>query len=778
LLALGSLQGVALVSENEELTFGATGLTLIYGQNAVGKSSYVRALKVLCRTVDRDCMVLGNVYEQGVAGPAPSARIKVDVSGAVVERRTRLDRSAEVRLPDVSVFDTASAELYVNAQNVVEYIPAELRVLARLAVLQDRMRRDLAREQQELRNLEPSRDAYPLTTKVGMVLAELQGTSADPDLVALATLNTEDQARITELRGIITAMAGSTSRADELAARREAGEAQALTRSLTTLARRGSMAAAAGLRKAAADDEEAKAALRLSAGELTGPVPGVGGEPWRLMWEAATSFVEGAGGVFPPSVGEHCPLCLQQVSIDTADRLARFRTHVSSTVQARALGTASQLTAALAECGPAHADQCRVPVLAVLREREPDSARRIDQLISEIAEHLARMHASPKDASGTEFDVEAAATELVIWADRRLSHADALLAAEDPEKRRTAIAELAELEARQRLASDIDVFRNWRTNLGTIAALGKAHSALATNRITAAQRDLTESAIGKALGTALMDELTSLSCTHLPVEMSTRTQVAETKVGLRLLAPRSAGLSDIVSDGERRALALCFFLAELSVASGTSGIIVDDPVSSLDDERRDYIARRLVAEARERQVIVFTHDLPFVFDVRSQAKKAGVPLHFQHIWRLGEDAGRVDSHPPFKTMNLRERIRKLEAELLEAKADPPPSHYEQAWRRTSGFYQRVRTSWERAVEERMFAGVVERFERDVKTQQLRNIKVAGELVSQVEQGMTRASTFLHEGAFAAQITLPSLAEMSQDLDALRAFERETRPSGN
>jgi hypothetical protein len=88
-----------------------------------------------------------------------------------------------------------------------------------------------------------------------------------------------------------------------------------------------------------------------------------------------------------------------------------------------------------------------------------------------------------------------------------------------------------------------------------------------------------------------------------------------------------------------------------------------DPVSSLDDDRRGYIADRLVTEAHTRQVIVLTHDLPFVFDLRTQAKKASVPVHYQHIWRPGDDVGRVDDQPPFKTMNLRQRIGRLDQEV-------------------------------------------------------------------------------------------------------------------
>jgi hypothetical protein len=155
-------------------------------------------------------------------------------------------------------------------------------------------------------------------------------------------------------------------------------------------------------------------------------------------------------------------------------------------------------------------------------------------------------------------------------------------------------------------------------------------------------------------------------------------------------------------------------------------------------------------------------------------QQAGIPLHSQHLWRLGDDVGRVDGQPPFKVMDLRKRVAKLEEELLAAQDSPPPAGYEEAWRRAGGFYQRPRISWERAVEERLFGGVVERFQRDVKTQQLKDVKLTDELISQVDKGMTRSSKFVHEGAFAAQVELPSLAEMSADLDDLRTFERTTR----
>ena len=331
---------------------------------------------------------------------------------------------------------------------------------------------------------------------------------------------------------------------------------------------------------------------------------------------------------------------------------------------------------------------------------------------------------------------------------------------------------MAELDARERLAGELAAFGSWRDCLRVIDALDRAHSALATNRITNAQRELTETEIGKTLDAALTEELRRLSCTHLPVQLNARTALAETTVSLTLLGNESATVSEIVSEGERRALALCFFFAELAVVDDDGGIIVDDPVSSLDDERRRYIADRLVDEAGRRQVIVFTHDLPFLLDLQSQAEAFEIPLTVQGMWRQGDEVGRVDADLPFKAMKLKARLGKLKGQVAQWDAEPKAVDQDEAWRRVTAFYSQLRTAWERAVEERLFQGVVQRFQREVKTKSLKNVAVTSELVQQVSDGMTRASMFIHDEPPGGTVKLPGRADLAADLDLLVSFAEQ------
>ena len=73
-----------------------------------------------------------------------------------------------------------------------------------------------------------------------------------------------------------------------------------------------------------------------------------------------------------------------------------------------------------------------------------------------------------------------------------------------------------------------------------------------------------------------------------------------------------AEIDDGLSEGEPPALGLAGFLTEVEFDQSKSGVVLDDPVSSLDAGRRSRVARRLAELARSRQVIVFTHEATFV----------------------------------------------------------------------------------------------------------------------------------------------------------------------
>ncbi|MFE5492194.1 AAA family ATPase [Streptomyces virginiae] len=71
----------------------------------------------------------------------------------------------------------------------------------------------------------------------------------------------------------------------------------------------------------------------------------------------------------------------------------------------------------------------------------------------------------------------------------------------------------------------------------------------------------------------------------------------------------SAPAYSVMSQGELHSLALSLFLPRATHAASPFGfLVIDDPVQSMDPEKVEGLARVLDACARDRQVIVFTHD--------------------------------------------------------------------------------------------------------------------------------------------------------------------------
>lgn len=90
--------------------------------------------------------------------------------------------------------------------------------------------------------------------------------------------------------------------------------------------------------------------------------------------------------------------------------------------------------------------------------------------------------------------------------------------------------------------------------------------------------------------------------------------------------------SHVLSEGEQKVIALAEFLTEIRISGINKGIVFDDPVNSLDNDRKRQIADRLMRESLDRQVIIFTHDLVFFYHLKNSSKKHlhGITNSFVH----------------------------------------------------------------------------------------------------------------------------------------------------
>jgi hypothetical protein len=276
----------------------------------------------------------------------------------------------------------------------------------------------------------------------------------------------------------------------------------------------------------------------------------------------------------------------------------------------------------------------------------------------------------------------------------------------------------------------------------------------------------------------LQDEIEALDLTHLPFRLTDRSDGGQSKVGVFLRTSVGVANDRVLSEGEQRALALGCFLAEVGGDEQKHGLVVDDPVSSLDHVRIRRVAARLVQEAAKgRQVVVFTHNLLFFNEISEMAASASpqIPIAKRIITKTSEAGFGVisETDEPWIAQKVDDRIKRIKVMLkrLETRNDLETDEYRRA---VKDYYTDLRETWERLVEEILLYKVVERFNSDVKTQSLKGVVVTDDDYQKIFWAMKRVSERSgHDMAVGRSMPLPKATDMKADLDTLEGYKTET-----
>ena len=144
--SISHYEGVNALAQNQTLRFSPR-LTVVYGDNAAGKTGYIRILKGACRARGQE-HILGNVVA-GAAPPPPAVAIKYRL-GAEPEIREWARPGDDESVSRVSVFDTKCASVYLTEPTDVAYRPLGLDLFDKLVQACQTIRSQLEKEQRAL----------------------------------------------------------------------------------------------------------------------------------------------------------------------------------------------------------------------------------------------------------------------------------------------------------------------------------------------------------------------------------------------------------------------------------------------------------------------------------------------------------------------------------------------------------------------------------------------------------------------------------------------------
>ncbi len=786
LKALRNVQNVNALADKQLLSFEPKGVTLIYGDNGAGKSGYARILKSACRArwkYGRADEILANIYKTQTG--EQHAEIKYYAGAQELGSVWTNDTESAALLSEVSVFDTRTANVQVEDKNDLAYTPFPMKLLGLLVLTCNDVRENIEREIKELNQQTPpsvSTHNCSEDTRVGQVIASISKDTDKKTVFALADLSEEEKSRLAKLKVDFTQepnVAARTLRAQRSRLKSQLDSLQDLLKSVST-------ENIEMLKSCASDFKDKKVVADVASNELfkDKTLKGVGSEIWLTLWYAARAYSEQEaypGMDFPvEDAGAHCVLCQQELDKGAINRLKIFenfiqgRTHKEEIEAHRALDTirnqiiktsVSMMEILKAKCFLG--DELDQPVLA-------NELRRVSLLLM-WRRRLALRSNGEVITEMASFD-ENPLNEVMNDLENR---AGAFITDNGSDKNNALEEEFLNLEDRQWLADNLNDVTDQIDRLIQVDKLQTALQDTRTNSITRKNTTLSEALITDRLRDRFIEEIEHLKLAGLEIELTkaqSQQGVPRFRISLKRNSSRNAG--DVLSDGEYRCVAFAGFMAELATNDSGSGIVLDDPVSSLDHNHRKAIAQRLAEEGRTRQVIVFTHDLPFLYMLRSACTLVDDPamrtdVALRHIQKKNQTPGYCRNEAPNNAQDALTRAGSMLIHLKNCRCtyEDDPDSYD--WlNNAKGLIVDLRQTWEKATEDAV-SPVLKTFSSRVDTKgfvQLSAITVEDAETMRKHYGI--CSEWLHNESNTLNSKVPSPDEIHKELEALQTWITE------
>ena len=770
LKSIGAVTGIEGLAPRRPLAFGQTNLTVVYGHNGSGKSSYARLLKKVTGK-PRASDLKSNVFQVGpVQG---QCQFTYELAGESVSTQWVANAAPVGALRAVDIFDADEAAHYLSNESAATYTPPIVALFENLALACDQVKAQLQDEQVKLVKSLPTLPHEYAATVAGTSLSSLKPEVTEATLSAWLVWTAENEnalIQVTErLKTTDHAALAKQKRAKKAQVQQVAtGLQQAFDAySLTALEHLRALRTAAQTKRQIATE-----AAKVESAQLSH----VGTQTWRAMWEAAREYSQEAypAKAFPVTDAARCVLCHQELSEAAQERLHAFESFVQSKLAAEATQAELAYTQA----------KNQLPV-AWTQKNVATQAEAAGLTVDESWLTYLR-----------EFWLNVDNARAALLADERASSATPVVGVTDAVKSLTGFADILEKEAIQhdldaqgidRVALQKDKreleAKKWitqqalavRTEIKRLKQYKQYDDwkSLANSRsVSQKSGEVAEKVITQAYVGRFNHELQALGATRIKVEL-VKTKAEKGKVLHRLQLKGVKGkqtLDKVLSEGERRVVALAAFLADLTEKPSNAPFIFDDPISSLDQTWEERTIDRLVQLSETRQIIVFTHRLSFMGLIGEKADDMTCVHIRQEPWGAGEtgDVPLYGKKPDPALNHL------LNTRLAQARN----AHQEQGWDMYYPLGKSIcsdfRILLERVVEFVMLADVVQRHRREVHTknkiQHLAKINSTDcELIADL---MTKYSCFEHSQSNEAPVEVPEPDELKADIQRLIDWQNE------
>lgn len=788
-----NIENINALAKTNVLEFSTDGLTVVYGDNGAGKSSYVSILKHVCNTRGSKPVIHDNLFDPLSKGADKKAEVEYSTDSVnfypVKLKNGIVDNSV---LKRVDVFDSESANHYIEGEDEIAFIPRGLSIIERFASCLNQIETAFENDIHALElskfdvNLLQIADETPAklflnTFNEFTTVDQLEHFSQFDDNKAERIAKLESEVNSIKSRDPVQSIKLNTEKINRfliLKLKYQNLENNLLGDKLNSYLQI--------LNNYVSRSKTLKVTTDTVFSGL--PLNGIGNDSWKQLWESARKFYNEIKkqNVFPEVNDDSvCPLCLQDLNINAKQRFTDFDSFVKEDVQQeydKAITIYNSTLEGLNNLSFNLEEQ--EPIIKELEELYP-SYENIQSLYLETLlnqkNYLIRQISNKESIETLEMPEFEESSKVLIQAliDSILEDNDKLKTLSIADELKPLENELVELKNEKiihhfkpQLIAEISRLKKYQI-------LSKCHGKCNTRIVTNFSNTLASTYITQNLRQNFNNELDNFGFKNIKIEPDTKGIRGKQYHFLRLNEPnaQNIALKDILSEGEHRCIALSTFFSELSLSEHKSTIIFDDPVSSLDHKWRNKIAKRIVEESKHRQVIVFSHDITFLLMLQEHSNKQNTKLDIRTLTRRNKETGIIASNPPWDALPVNKRIGMLKDSYQNLEKMERTQTEEIYKDHVKFLYGKLRETWERFIEEVFLNGVVQRFGREIQTKRL--LKIVDLTIDDyniVDESMGKCSTYFygHDSSGSLIEGVPNSDEFLQDVTILENFMNEIR----
>jgi len=790
-----SLKNINKIKDGEYIDFHPAGITVIYGDNASGKSGYGRIFKRACRARHSGDRILSNLFNSEFSFDL-TAEASFDIKAGDKTRTINWneDDLSDSALSRIAIFDKECARVQVSEENEIDFLPYAADVLINLAKLCDKLKNIIQSELLSLPTLPFQLDEFYTEGEVYKFVKTLDANTKKEHLEKLTELTDIEKKQYKNLRQVISERDANDPKKLSVKHARRSKRWASFKQILISLRTKFSDAEFMRIKKLYSDTATAnKAAELLSKQDFSDEhLPGIGSGEWRIMFEAARKYAEEFAypdTKFEDTFNIRCVLCQQELSPNASDRMKRFNDFIQSDVESKA----KKLRSNLAKDKEVLKEVTLEPLKGQDEFKEDfelnhqSLSNQINLFLDAVKVRLKILNNGLLTGAWKKIndipDITDSLEKLEQIKVKEDEIASAYKKQELTHEQKKEAKDYKSLKERILLHKHKSAILAFINSLKVKKRLDSCKKALNTSNISRKQNELLKEAVTDELFKSLTNELNSLGVQAIKPKLKRITQkgVVSHKIILEGMAAPETDLAGVLSEGEGLVVAIASFLAELKLAPKFSVVVFDDPVCSLDHHWREKVAKRLIELSKERQVIIFTHDIMFLYELEFQAKQLSISDKFMlHAMESrGEYSGVIlpDDELPFDTLPVKKRVGRLRDKCQEARGifnetNSPTEKYRET---VKSVYSSLRSAWERAVEELLFGNVVVRFRKSINTNELKNVSpdITRGDCQLIFDEMTRCSnvTDAHDSPGASRGAVPTPDELSDDIERLEEFRK-------